>query len=246
MILYWAWPPDGAGHAVRAAAICRHLRNDVLVVRGTNDPRINMALDYFDVPYVVHESKQEAHKFVASRAGDFLVWDDYPNTPSDRLVNLYIWRMNRSERIRGSAPMLRMEGPGSLWPILMLEDDEILSREDARDALGIPQDQFTIIGVTSSARPGVVEATDPDFMISPEGFWPALKYLRAADHLVGCPGANLYGEAAYLGISVTWIRAPHAPDQLVRLSGRSASAPQPGVARRFAEMIDDLHGQRHG
>lgn len=243
MILYWAWPPDGAGHAAKAAAICRHLTNDVLVIRGTDDPRTNMALDHFGIPYTVIERKAEAAQFVYdNHRFDFIVYDDYPGTKFDRYANLYIWRMNRRNRM-GGVPTIRVEGAGSMWPVLMLEDHEILSREDARDALGIPQDQFTIIGVTSTARPGVVEAAGPDFLLTPENFWPALKYLRAADHIVGCIGYNLYAEVKYLGIDVTWIKAPNSPDQAIRMFDQFDMEPRVGVGREIAAMIDEMHGQ---
>lgn len=241
MILYWAWPLDGAGHAARAAAICRHLTNEVLVVRGNGDPRHNKALDHFEIPYVVIEDRREAERLMMSRRDDFIVLDDSPFIQFRKWVNLYIWRLNRPDRMHGT-PTIRVEGSGSMWPVLMLEDHEILSREEAREALGLPQDRYTIIGVTSTARPGVVEATEPDFLLTPDNFWPALKYLRAADHVVGCIGYNLYAEVTYLGIDATWIKAPNNPDQAVRMFNPPRQEPQAGVARRLATIIDQMHG----
>jgi len=245
MILYWAWPPDGAGHAVRAAAICRHLRNEVLVLRGTDDPEINRALNHFGIPYIVHERKVDAAQWaVEKHRGDFIVYDDYPGISADldRASDLYLWRMNRRDRMMVPTPKVSIEGPGSMWPLLMLDDDEILSKREARAELGIPQDRFTIIGIPSTARGGVVEATEPDFMLTPDKWWPALRWMRAADHIVGCPGANLWGEVAYLGLPVTWIKAPHAPDQSVRIKDVSNPSPRKGVARQVAEIIDQMHG----
>jgi len=245
MILYWAWPPDGAGHAVRAASICRRLHNEVLVVRGSNDPKINRALDHFEIPYVVVNGKAQAAKWVMKHhSNDFIVYDDYPGTSQalDRAARLYLWRMNRRQRMSSPTPTVAIEGPGALWPLIMLDNDEILSREEARSELGIPQDQFTIIGVPSTARPGVVEAAEPDFMLTPDKWWPALRWMRAADHLVGCIGANMYGEVAHLGIPVTWIKAPNAPDQAVRIKDTSNPVPQVDAARRVAEIIDQMHG----
>jgi len=245
VILYWAWPPDGAGHAVRAAAICRHLRNDVLVLRGTDNPSINRALDHFGIPYVVHKRKIDAARWVVeNHLHDFIVYDDYPGAHGtlDKAINLYLWRMNRVQRPKYPTPTIAIEGPGAMWPVLMLEDHEILSREDARDELGIPQDRFTIIGVTSTSRPGVVEAAEPDFMIDPDRWWPALRWLRAADHIVGCIGANMFGEVAYLDIPVTWIKAPNTPDQAVRIRDQGGWGVQHNAARRLAEVIDQMHG----
>jgi hypothetical protein len=241
MIIYWAWPPDGAGHATKTAAICRHLKNNVLVVRGNGDPRINKALDYFDIPYVVIENRSKAENFVLSHRNDFIVLDDSPFVRFKNWVDVYIWRLNRPQKLPG-VPTIRVEGPGSLWPVLMLEDHEILDKHQARRELGIPQDRFTIIGVTSTARPGVVEATEPDFLLTPDNFWPALKYLRAADHVVGCIGYNLYAEVTYLGLEATWIKAPNSPDQAVRIHNPPSQTPQRGCARKVAEMIDQMHG----
>ena len=87
-----------------------------------------------------------------------------------------------------------------------------------------------------------MEATEPDFMINPDKFWPALKYLRAADHVVGCIGANLYAEVKYLDLNVTWLKAPYSPDQAVRIFDQFDIEPRKGVARSIAEMIDQMHG----
>jgi hypothetical protein len=230
---------------VRAASICRHLNNEVLVLRGVDNPAYNRALDHFGVPYVVHPNKADAAKWVLdTHRGDFIVYDDYPgiNAKLDRASGLYLWRMNRRDRMLSPTPKVAIEGPGAMWPLLMLDDDEILSKEEARAELGIPQDKFTIIGIPSTARPGVVEATDPDFMLTPDKWWPALRWMRAADHIVGCPGANLWGEVAYLGTPVTWIKAPNAPDQAVRIKNTSTASVRPNAALNLARMIDGMHG----
>jgi hypothetical protein len=88
----------------------------------------------------------------------------------------------------------------------------------------------------------VVEKTEPDFMLTPDKWWPALKYLRAADHVVGTIGATLYGEVKYLGLEATWIKAPNAPDQAVRMFTGIDVAPSHNGAKRLAEAIDALHG----
>jgi hypothetical protein len=217
----------------------------VLVLRGTDNPQINRALDHFEIPYVVHKNKALAARWVmANHANDFIVYDDYPGVSAtlDRASGLYLWRMNRRQKMMSPTPRVAIEGPGAQWPLLMLDDDEILSREEARSELGIPQDEFTIIGVPSTARRGVVEAAEPDFMLTPDKWWPALRWMRAADHLVGCIGANLYGETAYLDIPVTWIKAPHAPDQAVRIKDTSNPVPVKDAARKVAEIIDQMHG----
>lgn len=245
MILYWAWPTDGAGHAVRAAAICRRLRNDVLVLRGTDDPEINRALDHYGVPYVAIPRKIDAAKWVLKHhRGSFIVYDDYPGVTNelDRAAGLYLWRMNRRDRMNSPTPKVAIEGPGSQWPVLLLDDDEILPRGEAREELGLAQDAHITIGVPSTSRPGVVEAAGPDFMLTPDKWWPALKWMRAADRLVGCIGANFYGEAKYLGIPTDFIKAPNAPDQAVRIRAAENTEVQRNAARTVAGIIDQMHG----
>lgn len=239
MILYWAFPRDGAGHAVRAAAICRWLENDVVVLRGIDDPDINKSLDHFGIPYEVVENRHNAVRWAMERKGMMLVLDDRVGTPLDYQASLSIWRVGRPERPLRPLPRVRIEGPGALWPVLMLDDSEILSKEEARDELGLPQDEPIIIGIPSTCRPGLIEESKPDYMLTR---WPALRWMRAADHIVGAPGANLYGEVNYLGIPATWIKAPQARDQIQRLFNPLENTPVPGAARQIAKMIDDMHG----
>lgn len=239
MILYWAWPTDGAGHAVRAASICRHLKNEVLVIRGIDDPRVNKALDHFDVPYTVISDRHHALKFVKDQSAKTVVVDDAGGTQLDRLGSIYLWRMGRPANTARPMPKIRFEGPGAVGPILMLEDSEILSKEEAREALGLPQDKFLRIAIPSTSRPGLVESQPNDYVLTE---WPALKYMRAADHIVGCIGVNLYGEVQYLGLPASWVKAPHAKDQAVRIFDMPQWTPVPDAAKRIAERIDILHG----
>ena len=240
-ILYWAWPADGAGHAVRAAAICRHLKSEVIVLRGTDDPKINRALDHFQIPYITIPSRADAIRFGLANPADLFVLDDGCGTALDQVASLYIWRLGRPDKPFRPMPKINIEGPGSLWPLLMLDDDEILSKEEAREDLGWPQGKHLRVGITSTCRPGVVEAQDVDYMLEP---WPALRWMRAADHIVGCIGANLYGEVNYLGLPATWIKAPHARDQSVRIYAPNKGAVIHDAARKVADIIENTMSRR--
>jgi len=237
MILYWAWPTDGAGHAVRAAAICRWIDEDVQVIRGTNDPLINRSLDHFGVPYKVIESRRDAMRYAIEHPSRTLILDDRCGTVLDRKACLVIWRLGRPERLPRPIPMVRIEGPGSVGPVLMLEDDEILSKQEAREDLGLPQDKFLRIGIPSTSRPGLIENMQIDYLLDS---WPALKWMRAADHIVSAIGANTYGEVNYLGLPATWASAPNARDQSVRICDLPKTPPTKNAARQIAKMISEL------
>lgn len=241
MIVYWAYPQAGAGHAVRAAAICRWLDSDVLVIRGVDNPDINRSLDHFEIPYAVIENRREAEEIVKAIHPKTLIVDDRANSSLDEHAELFIWRLGRPVRSHTGKRMIKIEGPDSLFPILMLDDSEILSREEAREDLGIPQDEFIKAGVRSIDRPGVVESLEPDIMLDQ---WPALKWMRAADHIVGCIGANLYGEVQYLGLPATWIKAPQVKDQTVRIFNPPKSPVTPEAAKKVAQIIEGIHAKR--
>lgn len=240
MILYWAWPPDGAGHAVRAAAICRHLDSEVLVLRGNDDPVVNRALTHFQIPFIVIAGRHDAIRFAMEMRAKTVVLDDAAGTQLDTIASLYLWRLGRPERPHRPMPMIRLEGTGSIWPAVMLEEEEILSREEAREDLGIDQDAHVRASVTSTCRPGLIEAFDDQVDLVLDE-WPALRWMRAADHVVGAPGFNLWGEVHYCGLPATWVKAPHARDQAVRLQVMPRDEPQLGAAKRIAQMIEQIH-----
>lgn len=240
MIVYWAWPQAGAGHAVRAAAITRWLTSEVLVIRGIDNPDINKALDYFSIPYVVIENLREAIEVVKAITPKTLVVDDRANGHLRDIADLFIWRLGRPTKSHKGTRMINIEGPGSLFPVVMLDESEILTREEAREDLGLDQNAFIRAGVRSTDRPGVVESQNPDIMLDR---WPALKWMRAADHIVGCIGANLYGEVQYLGLPATWIKAPQVKDQAVRIFNPPQAEIIPDAAKRIAGIIEEIHAR---
>jgi hypothetical protein len=240
VIVYWAWPQAGSGHAVRAAAICRWLDSEFVVIRGNGDPEINRSLDHFDIPYIVEKDKDKAFELVRNIGAKTVVVDDRANADVGRLASMFIWRLGRPLRGTRGKPMIKIEGPGSLFPVLMLEDREILTREEAREDLGLDQNAFIKVGVTSIARPGAVESLNPDLMLEA---WPALKWLACADHVVGCIGANLYGEVTYLGLPVTWIKAPEVKDQAVRIYDPPVSPITINASQKIAQIIEDTHAR---
>lgn len=237
MILYWAWPKDGSGHATRAAAVCRHLTSDVLVIRGNDDPKVNRALDHYGVPYTVMPERKDAVEFAMAHSGK-LILDDTAGTILDKRASLYIWRTGRRSVPASSVPTVRIEGPNSLGPLLVLDESEILSKEDARDELGLPQGKFLTFGIPCTTRPGAIEDQPGiDFLLDR---WPALKWLRGADHVVGTIGANLYGEVTYLGIPASWVIAPMTRDQNLRSETMPAMSHVPDAAKRLAGIIEGL------
>jgi len=238
MILYWAWPTDGAGHATRAASICRHFKEEVLVIRGTADPKVNKALEHFGIKYAVFTDKKEAIEFSLAHKAEKFVLDDAVGSALDKRATVHLWRVGRPSKPIPRVPCIKLEGPGSLWPVLMLDDDEILSKEDAREDLGWPQDKFLTVGITCTSRPGVVESQEVDYMLDR---WPALKWMRAADHIVGTMGANLYGEVHYLGIPATWLIAPHTRDQFFRAQATAIGQVTPEAALKVARIIEAMH-----
>lgn len=240
MILYWALPTDGAGHAVRATAICRWLDTEVLVLRGIDDPEINKALDHYQIPYKVIPNRTDAIKFAQNFGARTFVLDDRCNTVLDDLADLYVWRLGRPTSPRRAMRKVRIEGPGSLFPLVLLDESEILSKEEAREDLGLPQDAYLKLGVRSTCRPGLVESQNPDFMIDK---WPALRWMRAADHVVAAIGYNTYAEVAYCGLPATWIKAPHAKDQAVRMWEMPKADITKDVGKTIASMIEGLHGK---
>jgi hypothetical protein len=240
MIVYWAWPQAGAGHAVRAAAITRWLTSEVLVIRGTDNGDINRSLDYFDIPYAVIDDRNEAIAVVKAITPKTLILDDRARGPLVPFADMFIWRLGRPTAAKSSKPMIKTEGPGSMFPVVMLDESEILSREEAREDLGLDQNAFIRAGVRSTDRPGVVEAHNPDIMLD---MWPALKWMRAADHIIGCIGANLYAEVQYLGLPATWIKAPEVKDQAVRIYNPPKSDIVPDAAKKIAAMIEAAHAQ---
>lgn len=223
---------------MRAAAICRWLDSEVTVLRSTDDPNINRALDHFGIPYKVFATRTEAVHFVEEVKPKTLVLDDRCNSVLDSYASLYIWRMGRPVKPRRPIPMVRIEGPGALFPIVMLDDSEILSREEAREDLGLPQDEPLTIGVPSTCRPGVVESANPDYMLRE---WPAIRWMRAADTIIGCIGANLYGEVAYVDLPARWIKAPNAKDQALRIWEMPQAPVMKDAAKHIATMIEDAH-----
>lgn len=236
MILYWARPDHGAGHATRAAAICRWLDTDVTVIRGSDNPAFNRALDEYQIPYVVYKSEYEAVQFVKEVQPRLCVMDAYPKPMLRKISDVCIWRIGRGKPV--DLPTIAVEGPDSLFPVLLLKDDEILTREASRDALGLSQDDEWIFGVRSSGWRDCLKGQNHNYVIEE---WPALKYLRGADHVIGAMGANLYAEVRYLDLPVTWRYSPNSMDQSLRKMAEPSGPIQRDAAQRVAMILDDHH-----
>lgn len=238
MIIYWAWPRSGAGHAMRAAAICRWLGPQVIVVRGINDHTLNRPLEAFEVQHICIPERAEAIEWVRQGKVRTIVVDDRLDGLED-LADFYVWKLGRPRPAPPGIHLLPIEGPGSFFPILGLTDDEILERFEARTELGLSPTTTMTFGIPSTSHPGLVEVHKPDYMLTE---WPALRYLRAADRLVGCIGTNLLGEARYLNLRTHWIAAPGEADQAMRLREHNPTATQ-GMAQAVAQIIEEHHAR---
>jgi len=208
------------------------------VIRGTGDSAVNRALDEYGIPYVVFPHQTYAEKWVLAHESQTLILDGNCGSRLDDKASLYLWRLGRREHPNRPIQTIHLEGPRSRGPILLLEDKEILSRRAARKALGLPLKGELTLGIPSTCRPGVVESHPMDHLLTE---WPALKYMRAADHIVGCIGANLYAEVNYLGIPVTWIKAPNASDQSIRIVNQFTTPNRSGAAQEIAAVIENIH-----
>lgn len=227
MIVYYS-PGRGLGKATRAAAICRHL-DDVLVVRvgQRHDP-----LEWRGVPYITFETKKEAQDFINGLNNVFVIIDEDPNrTITVEQPHDYIYRLGRPR----SNYLLSIEPPGSgilCWPIVSLDDNEILSREEAREDLGFNQTERVEIAIDSASQPLSILRLNPNAYHLQK--YPAMRWMNAADKIYAAAGYNTWAEVAYLELEAEWISVRY--DQKLRM--RSPVCHTDGnMSRRAAEVI---------
>lgn len=171
MIVYLA-PGSGRGHATRAAAICRHLTTEHVVL---TNPGFNEALDRYQVPYLTADTV-EMPGIAAQFHPAYVIGDYNPGTVRFDAVcpSLTVWRLGRRMH-HGDIPQLRVEGVGGCWPLSLLEPDEILGRDDARQELGFTPGRRYVVAVPSASAPGIAERFRHDYVLDRHprpGGWP--------------------------------------------------------------------------
>lgn len=221
MRVIWYAPGDGFGKPSRAAAVCRHL-DDAIVVRVGREVR---PLDDAGVRYLRVETRKEVPAFIDKLQGDLVVIDQRPDAPEVQALkapktSLYLYRFGRSF---AEAPGVVIEGSREgwvdMWPILYSEP--VFSRKLCRRMNAIPDDVHLTVVVRSVAFPDYQwpeDSFEGDKWTKVLQGWPAMELLPAADRVVGAPGYNLWNEVNALGITdVDWTVMEKRPDQELRI-----------------------------
>lgn len=152
---------------------------------------------------------------------------DMPYDPRVR-ADVWVTRFGYPDPPRG-VDVLHTEGPGSIWPIVLLDEDEILSRAQARAELDLDP-AANIVALIPSVLFEVNRVHEPHDLVFDR--FPALRWLRAFDRIVGAPG-QLYNEAAVAGVPATWLeadatsrrtRAEQTPPPMIPDAARIAAA----------------------
>ncbi len=222
MIIYYA-PGEGKGKSTRAAAICRSL-DVVEVVTTFND---NEPLDRLGVPYKAFLTERECVNYLNTLENVYLICDvDKSHLKRLKIPYVSVYRFGRSQ---GEYMFSVDPGPADLFfPIIHVDNDQILSREEAREDLGLSQTEHVEMAVRSVARPGIVESKFPNALLLDRD--PAVRWLNAADKVQGAIGLNLYSEVTYLGLEAEWVAL--SPDQKVR--NKVMPKAPPGLNRAHA------------
>lgn len=197
MIIYYTRAP-GRGHITRAAALARRQEEKTFVVHYSDwtEP-----LDWAGIPhaksmFIPQEQRQQATKILID-GKDF-------------------YRMGQC-RTPHSSDAIDME----TFPTILPFDHEILSREAARDALGLSHDDRVLFAVHNTFEDQITRFADraPGFKVIHEFPYPLAIYLRAADAVVGNAGYNLYYETQKVKVPAFLVPADprQANDQILRV-----------------------------
>lgn len=227
MIIYYA-PGLEIGKPTRAAAICQYLDDPLVVITGDTE----LPLDYRGIPYRKFDDMLDAEDFINESDATYVISDtDHRMTGAIYKPHDFVYRLGRPT----DRSLFSIEPPGSsvmCWPIVWLDDDEILSKEEAREDLGFGQTEYIEMAIDSLSQPLSVQRRWPNAYVLDR--WPAVKWMRAADKLYGACGSNLWAEAAYLDIPAEWI--PVRSDHRFRM--KAVRPPiMSNMARHAAELI---------
>lgn len=225
MIRYLA-PGRGRGHTTRAVSICRHLEHEVTIYATTHQREI---LDWSGLAY---EIVTRAEMLAVAHDTDDPVIGDLPYNPHAH-VDGWVWRLGYGPR--GPGPTLLTEGPGALWPIVLLLEDELLDRDTARAELGLPAEgALTCLVPNELHLPKRIRA-HYDYVLDR---FPALRWLRAFDHVVGSPG-QLFNEAAAAGVPGTWL-SPYDLNSTWERANQVLPEKTPDAAVEAARWVENL------
>lgn len=232
-MICWIAPGGTAGHATRAAAIARHLETPVVVIVS---PGRSQALDESGVSYV-EVAWADMAPTVADINAEFVIGDYDPAARGLPLVSpdLWVWRLGRQ---RTDLPTLAVEGPGACWPILLLDPEEILDRAAARAELGLDPERHIRMLIPGGTDGGWFMKIPHEVTLERR---PALRWLQAADLVIGHIGLNLWSEVTSLKIPARWMVRPDRPDQALRL-GSVPPLFVADAARRAASAIERFAG----
>lgn len=233
MRVVWFAGSYGWGKVHRAAAVLRRwpcLDDDLLVCHLSPTPP---PLEDWGLEGVRAKNNYDVARFCR---GDLLVVDGAPGVWSGSVLEA-ARSFRRVAVLHRSPPDHAIELPGALhvaiepeatdgepfWPILLCDPHEVLARDRARELLGVAaQDRLALVvpsrlynapdlgrDLRVLTAPGRVVLE-----LDPRRHYPAQRYLRAADLVVGFSGGRLRDECAALGLA--HLLVAYGPDQRAR------------------------------
>lgn len=161
----------------------------------------------------------------------------------------------RYARIFAIEPAPLLERFESLDPIVVTSRASSRSREALRALVGqvsgplrmivrggLPSDQATLVQAAQAIDPGPWTTLDLAALEAP---FPAADWLAAmepGDHLVACPGYNLYWEARALGFAAhtTWVPIPRKLDDPAMRAALQGPPPASNGADGLARILLDM------
>jgi hypothetical protein len=110
-------------------------------------------------------------------------------------------------------------------PILVRDAEELLSRDDARAALGAGDEPAVVAVLPAEATPGIDELlAEVDVPLLRSTHYPLLELMNGVDGLVGTAGYNLFHEARACGVPAAWLWHAKGDDQPLRVANPVGNA----------------------
>lgn len=202
MIVYYTQAP-GRGHITRTAALARRQEEDTFVVHYSDWTE---ALDWAGIKhqksrYIPYEVKKQATRVLIDGR-------DY-------------YRLGQC-KCEHSDDALDMDA----FPVILPLENEILSREAAREALGITDERPVMFALTNLYNDSIER-----YLELVEGYnvittlpYPASIHFKAADVILGNAGYNLYWETKLIGVPAFLVPADtKTTDQILRVGNKTPS-----------------------
>lgn len=207
MEVLWLGCGAGWGHAVRCAAIARHMKAEVVAVCDASVP-----LDYVGIPHITRDQLHNVKPKV-------IVWDQFQEiyipTFFKRLVRLDCPKVLLQKQLTPSKPK-----PFNVYPDLVLDVEqnvlfrswwELPSFEEARDRLGVSVDDNVALIVREDAE--VKYAQGWTYKYARYESFPLMDVLPGVDHVFGFAGCNLVAECVATGTPASFTAHPFTADQ---------------------------------